>query len=249
MVGTGIDNVATNAMDLRARSARPGTFRGESLSRGARHDCRHTAGSRHAEGDRTDSEHSRRSEWCRCRRTRSCERSKRYAPNIEAARLLALEVWPAVRQQHPDATLTLVGSEPTRTVQALASAAAGIVVTGAVPDVRPYLWSAAIAAAPIVTARGIQNKVLEAVAAGLPTVVTPNILRSLPPTLTGACVSAETAADLAAALVTLLAKSPEERRAIALTADTQSLRWERQLLPFGRLVEDACRTGRSRLDP
>lgn len=171
-----------------------------------------------------------------------------YAPNVEAARLLALEVWPAVRQQHPDATLTLVGSEPTRAVQALASAATGVVVTGAVPDVRPYLWSAAIAAAPIVTARGIQNKVLEAVAAGLPTVVTPNIMQTLPPALTGACVSAGTAADLAAAVVALLAKSPEERRAIALTADTQSLRWEQQLQPFGRLVEDAYRTGRSRLD-
>jgi sugar transferase (PEP-CTERM/EpsH1 system associated) len=169
-----------------------------------------------------------------------------YPPNAAAARLLAADVWPFVRRRHPDATLTIVGSHPTRAVLALANAAQGIVVTGAVPDVRPYLWSAAIAAAPIVTARGIQNKVLEAVAAGLPTVVTPNIMDALPSQVTAACTSADGVNAIAEAIGNLLSKSPEERRATVAKADVRSLTWERQLEPFHRLIEQAAMTGRER---
>jgi sugar transferase (PEP-CTERM/EpsH1 system associated) len=163
-----------------------------------------------------------------------------YAPNEEAARLLARDIWPRVRQHRPDATLTIVGSSPTAQVQALASPSLGIEITGAVPDVRPYLWSAAVAAAPIVTARGIQNKVLEAVAAGLPTVVTPNIMDSLPVSLRPACVSAADAPALAAAIVTLLDLSPTDRRAMAARADVESLAWERQLAPMIDILQQAA---------
>jgi sugar transferase (PEP-CTERM/EpsH1 system associated) len=165
-----------------------------------------------------------------------------YAPNEEAARLLGRDIWPLVRRRRPDATLTLVGSSPTAQVQALASRDLGIEVTGAVPDVRPYLWSAAVAAAPIVTARGIQNKVLEAVAAGLPTVVTPNIMDSLPATLRPACVSASGAASLADAIVALLDMPPAERRATALRADVAGLAWERQLAPLADILQEAAAT-------
>ncbi len=165
-----------------------------------------------------------------------------YAPNEEAARLLGRDIWPLVRRRRPDATLTLVGSSPTATVRALASRELGIEVTGAVPDVRPYLWSAAVAAAPLVTARGIQNKVLEAVAAGLPTVVTPNIMDSLPLTLRPACVSATGAAGLADAIVALLDMSPADRRATASRADVGGLAWERQLAPLADILQEAAAT-------
>lgn len=170
-----------------------------------------------------------------------------YPPNVEAARLLSRAIWPGVRRTFPDATLMLVGSSPTKEVQAMHAPAQGIVVTGAVPDVRPYLWRAAVAAAPLFTARGIQNKVLEAVAAGLPTVVTPNLMESLPPPVARACVSAPDVQGLTDAIVSLLAKTPEERRAMTMQADLSALTWERQLEPFATIIEAAAASRRSQL--
>lgn len=168
-----------------------------------------------------------------------------YMPNVEAAKLLAIDVWPRVRQRHPDATLSLVGSHPARHVLALADHAKGIQVTGEVSDVRPYLWDAAVAAAPLVTARGIQNKVLEAVAAGLPTVVTPNILTALPSSVARACVAGTTAEELADAISSLLGMTPDQRRLFAERADLTSLAWTQQLAPIHTLLEQAARSTRS----
>lgn len=163
-----------------------------------------------------------------------------YAPNEQAALLLAREVWPLVRRRAPAARLKIVGAHPTRLVESLADAGAGIEVTGSVPDVRPHLWSAAVAAAPILTARGIQNKVLEAVAAGLPTVVTPNIFESLPDAIRPACVPAAQPGDLAAAIVRLLDLTPSARRALAASANARTLTWEQQLAPVATLLEQAA---------
>ena len=69
----------------------------------------------------------------------------------------------------PRAHLVICGSRPSRAVRALA-ARAGVIVTGRVPDVRPYLEAAEVFVAPLRIARGIQNKVLEAMAMGLPVV-------------------------------------------------------------------------------
>src|SRR5256885_2057642 len=97
-----------------------------------------------------------------------------YAPNEHAATWLAEAVWPHVTRRRHDARLLLVGADPTDRVRSLAGDPS-ITVTGTVPDVRPFLWKSAVAVAPLMTARGIQNKVLEAVASGLPTVVTPAV--------------------------------------------------------------------------
>lgn len=166
-----------------------------------------------------------------------------YPPNEQAAVLLAREVWPAVRRRHPSATLSLVGSHPTRRVLDLRDDRQGIAVTGAVPDVRPFLWRAAVAAAPLRTARGIQNKVLEAVAAGLPTVVTPNIFASLPATIRQACRTGESSAELAHAIIALLDLSAEDRRAIATRADVATLTWDRQLSLVPSLLDEAAGRG------
>jgi len=166
-----------------------------------------------------------------------------YAPNERAAVLLAREVWPLVRRSAPTARLMLVGSQPSSLVQSLASDASGIVVTGAVPDVRPYLWSSAVAAAPLWTARGIQNKVLEAVAAGLPTVVTPNILSSLPDEVARAWRVGDDAPSLARAITDLLALSPDARRAQASGVDLGRLTWEHQLSAVPGIVAEAASGG------
>jgi sugar transferase (PEP-CTERM/EpsH1 system associated) len=93
-----------------------------------------------------------------------------YFPNVDGILHFATQIWPRVRASVPGATLRVIGSNPTRSVRALAQMP-GVSVTGAVPDVRPHLSDAAVAIAPLRVARGVQNKVLETMAMGIPTVV------------------------------------------------------------------------------
>jgi polysaccharide biosynthesis protein PslH len=161
-----------------------------------------------------------------------------YVPNEQGALWLVNAVWPAVRAARPDARLVLVGASPTAAVQALA--APDITVTGTVDDVKPYLWNAAVAAAPLWTARGIQNKVLEAVAAGLPCVVVPPVAEGLPPEVTPACPVATSAAAFAETLLGLLAATPEARREQARQARIDALAWERRLGGLNGLAREAA---------
>lgn len=94
-----------------------------------------------------------------------------YFPNVDAVLWFCQEVFPRLRQQVPDVTFTICGSKPQKEVQALANLP-GVIVTGRVPDVRPYLAEARVCVIPLRIARGIQNKLLEAMAMGLPTVAT-----------------------------------------------------------------------------
>jgi len=95
-----------------------------------------------------------------------------YPPNAEAAVWFAERVMPLLRARHPAPRLAVVGANPVPAVQALA-ALPDVQVTARVPDVRPWIAHAAVAAAPLRIARGIQNKVLEAMAMGRPVVASP----------------------------------------------------------------------------
>ncbi|MDH4062793.1 MAG: TIGR03087 family PEP-CTERM/XrtA system glycosyltransferase [Acidobacteriota bacterium] len=162
-----------------------------------------------------------------------------YQPNEEAAVWLAERVWPLVRRSQPQARLTLVGANPTARVQRLTRVDASIEVTGTVPQVQPYLWQAAVAAAPLATARGVQNKVLEAIAAGLPAVVTPVVYAGLPAVAAPACIVASDPTEFSAAILQLLGLTADERRARAERADLSSLSWPAQLAPFLELILEA----------
>ena len=93
-----------------------------------------------------------------------------YWPNVDAVVWFAQTVLPRLRQHRPNLRLHIVGRAPTPAVRALASTERGVLVTGTVPDVRPYLQHAAVVVAPLRLARGIQNKILEAMAMGRPVV-------------------------------------------------------------------------------
>ena len=92
-----------------------------------------------------------------------------YRPNIDAVCWFAREVLPQLRQRWPALRLSIVGRHPAAEVRALVGAS--VRVTGAVGDVRPWLQHAAVVVAPIQIVRGLQNKILEAMAMGRPVVV------------------------------------------------------------------------------
>jgi sugar transferase (PEP-CTERM/EpsH1 system associated) len=162
-----------------------------------------------------------------------------YRPNVDAALWLLEEIWPQVLEAVPDARLQIVGARPTRTLRSRAALSRHTLVTGAVEDVRPYLWSGSVSVAPLRFARGLQTKVLQAVAAGLPTVITPVVAAGLPAAVLPACRTAETAQDFARAVISLLQLTPGARRALASNADLSTLRFETLLQPLIRLIDHA----------
>jgi len=94
-----------------------------------------------------------------------------YRPNVDAVVWFVQEAFPAIRRTHAGAEFWIVGANPTASVRRL-SRQAGVRVTGAVSDVRPYIANADCAVAPLRLGRGVQNKVLEAMAMAKPVVLT-----------------------------------------------------------------------------
>ena len=95
-----------------------------------------------------------------------------YIPNVEGVTWFSREVWPQIRSAIPDAEFYIVGRDPMPPVREL-DGINGIKVTGTVEDVRPYVWSSAFSVAPLITASGLQNKVIQSLAMGVPVVLTP----------------------------------------------------------------------------
>jgi polysaccharide biosynthesis protein PslH len=101
-----------------------------------------------------------------------------YPPNVDAVVWFATEILPLIRRRVPAAQFYIVGSNPSAAVRRLAQIG-GIFVTGRVPDVRPYVAYATGGVAPLRIARGIQNKVLEAMSMGKPVVLTSGALEGI----------------------------------------------------------------------
>lgn len=95
-----------------------------------------------------------------------------YSPNIDAVRHFAQDIFPLIRQKFPRSVFEVVGRRPPQSVRRL-SQIDGVRVVGEVDDVRAYLIRADVSVAPMRIARGVQNKVLEAMAVGVPVVATP----------------------------------------------------------------------------
>ena len=138
-----------------------------------------------------------------------------YWPNVDAVSWFAEEVLPVLRARHPGLRFYVVGMNPAAAVRELAGP--DVVVTGTVPDVRPYLAHADVVVAPLRVARGIQNKVLEAMAMARPVVVSADSAVGLAGEPGQAYVTAGTAAEFAAAVDRLLA-NPALRAEIGAAA-------------------------------
>jgi sugar transferase (PEP-CTERM/EpsH1 system associated) len=156
-----------------------------------------------------------------------------YWANADAVAWFAAEVLPRVRAVEPAARFWIVGSNPTAAVQQLA--AADVSVTGRVPDVRPYLANATVAVAPLRVARGVQNKVLEAMGMARPLVATPAALQGLGAVQAAGLGVGESAAEVAVAVLAALqagGNAPALRDFVA-----KEFGWEPQLANFLKLVE------------
>jgi sugar transferase (PEP-CTERM/EpsH1 system associated) len=168
-----------------------------------------------------------------------------YRPNVDAACWFCREAWPLVRRQRPDARVWLVGRRPARAVRELASLP-GVEVVGQVPDVRPHVARAAVAVAPLRIARGVQNKVLEALAMARPCVVSPQALAGIGAEPGTHLLAAESAAEWADTLLRLFDDGALRRRlgeAGRQYVETHH-RWETCLEPFGSLLGLAPLPGR-----
>ncbi len=129
-----------------------------------------------------------------------------YWPNIDAVTWFMADMLPALRQQWPQLCFYIVGRSPTPAVLALAGP--GVVVTGTVPDVRPYLQHAAVVVAPLRVARGIQNKILEAMAMARPVVAAQSCTQAISAKPETELLAATSADDFIAQVNTLL-RAPE----------------------------------------
>ncbi|MBL8335341.1 MAG: TIGR03087 family PEP-CTERM/XrtA system glycosyltransferase [Rhodoferax sp.] len=125
-----------------------------------------------------------------------------YWPNIDAVTWFATEVLPGLRARWPALKFVVVGRSPPPSVQALASEA--VQVTGTVPDVRPYLQHAQVVVAPMRLARGVQNKVLEAMAMGRPVVAAADCVAAIDARSGHNIVASSSADDYQQAVSTLL---------------------------------------------
>jgi glycosyltransferase involved in cell wall biosynthesis len=162
-----------------------------------------------------------------------------YWPNIDAVKWFASEVFPLLRQRFSDVRFYIVGSRPSPAVLALAQQD-GIVVTGTVPDVRPYIAHAAVAVAPLRIARGVQNKVLEAMAMATPVVVSPQALEGIDAVPGSELVLADEPSAFAAACAALLDGQDSASNAIGRAARAKVQRqysWSSNLACIGESLE------------
>jgi polysaccharide biosynthesis protein PslH len=162
-----------------------------------------------------------------------------YWPNVDAVSWFVAEMLPALRARWPRLRLSIVGRSPTAAVKALAGDA--VVVTGTVPDVRPWLQHAAVVVAPLRLARGVQNKVLEAMAMARPVVAASSCVEAIDAVPDRDLAAAGTADEFVATIAAWLA-APEhaERVGLAARACVQAhYGWSARLAPLDRCLESA----------
>lgn len=152
-----------------------------------------------------------------------------YPPNVEAVTGFARDVLPLIRKRRPDAHFAIVGRSPAEAVKKLGQGD-NVTVTGAVPDIRSWLAAADVVVAPLRIARGIQNKVLEAMAMARPVVASPAALEGVEAEAGRDLLVAEGAQAQAEAVLRLL--DPPAAEAMGRNARAQmerAYRWEARL--------------------
>ena len=154
-----------------------------------------------------------------------------YEPNVDGVVWFVAHCWPALRARFPDARLLIVGSRPAAAVQALAQQP-GVTVTGRVPETPPWFDRAAVAIAPLRLARGVQNKVLEAMSMALPVVCSPQAAQGLGAVPPGTLAVADGAGATIAAVAQWFADPPAAR-----VVGRAAAAWVRREWPWASMYE------------
>lgn len=161
-----------------------------------------------------------------------------YLPNEDAVVWFADSAWATLKQRHPDATFFIAGMNPSPKVMALANKP-GIVVTGFVDDIVQYYDQAHIFIAPFRLARGVQNKVLQAFACGLPTITTPMGCEGIDCSHGNEVIVADTIDEMLNQIDWLI-EHPEAARQIgdkAMKLIHSEFSWEGKLADFERILQ------------
>ncbi len=161
-----------------------------------------------------------------------------YLPNVEGVCRFVEQVWPLIRAESPEADFVIVGRNPVEAVRKLATHR-GVSVTGEVDDVRPYLRRATVMVAPLNFARGVQNKVLEAMAMRKPIVATPAAVAGLR-VEDGIQVSIAKSPQAFASAVVRIINDRDWRESLADSARSfveREHQWPSILQPLLRLIE------------
>jgi sugar transferase (PEP-CTERM/EpsH1 system associated) len=164
-----------------------------------------------------------------------------YPPNADAARFFHDQVLPRLSSRYPDLRFVVAGSKPGPEVRALAETP-GVTVTGFVDDIRPPVQRCHVCVIPLRVARGVQNKVLEAMAMGLPVVASSAAAAGIEGRAGDELIIADTADEIDAAVSRLLDDDGERiaqaRRGRAFVE--QAYGWEPQAKKLHDLLSAAC---------
>ena len=164
-----------------------------------------------------------------------------YWANVDAVTWFVEQVWPLVLLKHPEAIFCIVGGNPSQQVYDLAKHT-GVVVTGRVHDVRPFIMQATCVVAPLQIARGIQNKVLEAMSLNKAIVVTSMAMEGINAPASAWIKIVDQAHDYAEACNSYLTQElalishdiPETRQWIV-----EHFTWQQTLLPLAEYFSDS----------
>jgi sugar transferase (PEP-CTERM/EpsH1 system associated) len=159
-----------------------------------------------------------------------------YWPNVDAVQWFATDIFPQLRAAFPGLRFYIVGARPSPAVEALGKLD-GVAVTGTVPDVRPYIAHAKVAVAPLRIARGIQNKVLEAMAMATPVVVSPQALEGIDAEPGTELVLADGAAAFVEAVSNLLSRQADAMGRAARAKVERQYSWPSNLACIGERLE------------
>jgi sugar transferase (PEP-CTERM/EpsH1 system associated) len=163
-----------------------------------------------------------------------------YFPNVDGALFFCQEILPRIHQVIPQAQFLIVGRSPVAALRRIADRMPQVQVTGTVPDVRPYLSEAMVAVAPLRIARGVQNKILEAMAMELPVVGTTQAFQGLAVASDHGMYVADDPGEFADAVIKLLG-NPERARACGFSARqfvVSNYDWADILQEFEQILED-----------
>jgi sugar transferase (PEP-CTERM/EpsH1 system associated) len=165
-----------------------------------------------------------------------------YYPNQECMTRFCCEVWPRLKAKRPALQLSIVGADPSPAIRALGRLS-GVSVTGSVPDVRPHVRASALMVAPLAIARGTQNKILEAMAMGVPVVTSSAAAGGVDAQPGQHLLVADTAEEIAQAVLRVV-EQPAERARLAIEGRARMLShhaWPRSMQRLDRIIEEGLR--------